>query len=336
MKTVRKIARKVSLGAAAGLAALGLGACTGNTLDSFVAPDDQIIIVTPEVSQYAREEELLSRLSLILDTRAKDATARAELFYQLGLIYDSIGMSLTARAMFMNSMVQDVNYAKPYNFVGIYFFQEGNFQDAMEAFDAALELDPDDRYINFSRALILYYANRAGTALKDIEKFYEADKDDPYRILWYYFIEREVLGREKAMANFSHRYEIAEKKEEHRFGFVLISMYLGKVREDDLFYVLRDETLDSKTRNEMLCEAYFYLAKKKLEQNDLRLAYDYFKLCLTTRVYGFLEYRYASREIKDIETQYAKMNKSLKPGKKEEEKGVDIEARATQGDLGAE
>ena len=290
--------------AAAAAAALLLSACAGRSLEGFVIPDERIILVAPDANEYAHEEEQLSRLSLQLDAHGEDASARADLFYRLGLIYDSLGMQLTARAMFMNAMVHDVSYAKPYNFVAIYFFQEGNFQDAIEALDAALELDPGDRYINFSRALILYYARRPATALPDISLFYEDDPDDPYRMLWYYLIDREVSGAEQARQDLRRRRDQASPGEDSAFGMMLLSLYLGELSESGLFEPLRSEDLDARTRNEILCEAYFYLGKLRQEQGDLRQAYDYFRLCQATRIYPFLEYRYAPQELRFIESAY--------------------------------
>ena len=290
--------------AAAAAAALLLGACAGRSLEGFVIPDERIILVAPDAHEYAREEELLSRLSLQLDAQGEDASARADLFYRLGLIYDSLGMQLTARAMFMNAMVHDVSYAKPYNFVAIYFFQEGNFQDAIEALDAALELDPEDRYINFSRALILYYARRPATALPDISLFYEDDPDDPYRMLWYYLIDREVSGVEQARRDLRRRRDQADPGEDDAFGMALLSLYLGELSESALFELLADEGPGARARNEMLCEAYFYLGKLRQERDDLRQAYDYFRLCQATRIYPFLEYRYAAQELRFIESAF--------------------------------
>ena len=64
--------------------------------------------------------------------------------------------------------------------------------------------------------------------------------------------------------------------------------------------MLKTVPTNSQVRNEMLCEAYFYLGKYKQEQGDLTSAFDYFRLCTSTRVYGFLEYRYAFFELEAL------------------------------------
>lgn len=266
----------------------------------FSIAKDKIILVEDDKAFFDRAQRLIIQLSSVLDNANLSNQYRAQIFYELGVLYDSIGLELTAANMFLNANVYNKRFAKPYGFNAIYQVKNKNYQDAMELFDVALELDSSDTYVHFSRAIVLYYAKRYQMSLFDIEKFYAADVNDPYRILWYYFIEEQFLSKEIALENLAKRYSNAVNKKDHAFAFMLVELFLGSKSEADIFNVLKTVPTNSQVRNEMLCEAYFYLGKYKQEQGDLTSAFDYFRLCTSTRVYGFLEYRYAFFELEAL------------------------------------
>lgn len=278
---------------------------------AFSVPEENILLPMPSEANIFRDQTLLINLSQYLETMAQEGTERAEIFYELGIIYDRLGLEATARSMFMNALLEKADFAAPYNFVGIYFAEDGRFQDSYDAFHASLELDPRDVYVNFNRAIVLYYAGRAKTALPDLERFYEADRSDPYRQLWFYILEEQVLGEDEALTRLRQRYDAASRDEqENKWGFYLVELYTGKLSEDTLFEKLRGYAADSELYADYLCETYFYLAKLKQQHGDDKLAYDYYRLSAATRRYGFLEYRYALREIAMLEKKYG-LRKSI-------------------------
>lgn len=278
--------------------------CTQNYSFESDAPfsiaKDKIILVKDDKAFFDRAQRLIIQLSAMLENDNLSNQYRAQIFYELGVLYDSIGLELTATNMFLNSSVYDKRFAKPYSFNAIYQVKNKNYQDAIELFDAALELDSTDSYVYFSRAIVLYYAKRYQMSLFDIEKFYAFDVNDPYRILWFYFIEEKYLSKSVALDNLNKRYNLAKNKQDHAFAFMLIELFLDIKSEDDIFEVLKQVKNHTQLKNEMLCEAYFYLGKYKQEQGDIQSAFDYFRLAISTRVYGFLEYRYAFFELDAI------------------------------------
>lgn len=271
----------------------------------FSVPAEEILLSTASERLTAQDQAIIVKLSMMLDTQAKTKGDRAEIFYELGIVYDRLGLEATARTMFMNALVENPAFAAPYNFVGIYFAKNGRFQDALDAFDSALELNPKESYIYFNRALVLHYAHRDIVALKDLKKFYASDPNDPYRLLWMYIVEHGALGADEAYDNLEQRYDkVKELDKKDNWGFNLVRLYLGKLDEAVFWSQTKAYRQDPETFVDHLCEAYFYLGKLHLLQGEDKLAYDNFYLSAATRRYGFLEYRYALNEIAALEKRY--------------------------------
>lgn len=273
--------------------------------DDFEVPKSNILLATPASINQDRDQIILVKLSQMLDTQAKSADERAELFYELGIVYDRLGLESTARSMFMNALVENNKFGPAYNFVGIYFAEDGRFQDACDAFDASLELNPKDAYVYFNRGIVLYYADRSKVGLDDLEKFYNDDHNDPYRQLWYYILEQDVYGTDYARSKLAERYaKVSQKDKEETWGFNLVKLYLGSLSEAKFFDGTKQFSTDAELYSEHLCEGYFYLAKLKEMAGNDKLAYDYYHLAVASRRYGFLEYRYALQEIKALEKKH--------------------------------
>lgn len=263
----------------------------------FAVPAADIVLTVPDTGAVERDQMLVVQLSELLDHQAQGSRERAELFYELGVIYDRLGLEASARTMFMNALVESPDYSPAYNFLGIYLASAERFDDAYEAFDAALELNPASVYTNFARALAEYYAGRPKLALQDIDTFYRSNPDDPYRILWYYLIEEKLLPPEEAMLHLKQRYVQARKREQF-FGYHVIDYLTGLISREQLVAMVRDPAIPMGLKTERACETYFYLGKQAQQAGYDKLAFDYFHLAAATRKYDFLEYRYALFEIR--------------------------------------
>lgn len=289
-----------------------LGACTnlqtgGQYLTGpFAVPSEYILLPNPlTASKSTQDQAIILKLSELLDTKARTAKERAELFYELGIVYDRLGLEATARSMFSNAIAQKPDYAAPYNFAGIYFLSDGRYQDACEAFNASLELNSQDHYVNFNRGIAQYYAGRFKQAVSDMLVFYGKQPEDPYILLWLYLSEAKLAGQDYALNNLKIRYQSVGKTAlREQWGFNLIKLYLGTLSEQSFFAGTSSFRDKPDLFCEHLCEGYFYLAKLKELAGDDKLAYDYFKLAMATQRYGFLEYRYASTEAVKLEKKY--------------------------------
>ncbi len=306
-----------ALGAASALGLVlifGLSACSQTRepqpaqapLDGpFAVPPEYVLFPPPFYGSSERDQQLLFNVSQLLDTKARTHRERAEIFYELGIIYDRLGLEATARSMFMNAVVENRSFAAPYNFIGIYFSEDGRIQEALDAFDSGLELDASDSYVNFNRGIVLYYAGRPQVALPDFEVFYRADRGDPYRQLWLYLCERALHGEEQARENLKKRFaRTPEKAVKDNWGFQIVRLYTGEITEKEFFADLKTYADRPEDYADHLCEAYFYQGKlKQLDGLDAQ-ALGYFELSAATHRYAFLEYRYALREIRYLKKKH--------------------------------
>lgn len=270
----------------------------------FSLDPEEIVLTMPVTAAVERDQMLIVQLSELLDLQAVNAQDRSELFYELGVIYDRLGLEGSARTMFMNALVEKPDFAPAYNFLGIYLTSAERFADAFEAFGAALELDPDSAYTHFARAIALYYSGRPEMARQDIDFFYQADPQDPYRILWYYLIEEELQDHETALQHLRERGAQAGRSEDF-FGYHIIDYLTGAIDKSTLLSLVKDPDVPMYLKVERACEVYFYLAKEAQIAGRLRQAFDYFHLARSTDKYDFLEYRYALFEIRRMAQRYS-------------------------------
>ena len=266
--------------------------------------EDEIILTVPvrELADY--DQLMVLKLSEILDKCAVDSAERAQLFYELGIVYDRMGLDSSARVMFMNAIFEKPDFAPAYDFMGVYLASAGHFQDAYEAFDSALELARKQGqkriFTYFSRAIALYYGERAPMALADFERDYAQRRGDPYRLLWGYILESEVYGEKTALEKLAVRATDAAAEQQEAFGMRLVDYVLGRLSEEKLLDQMRDPSLTMQERIERVCEGYFYLGKaEQIRGRDLR-AFWFYHLAVATEKYDFLEHRYARLEIERL------------------------------------
>ncbi len=253
------------------------------------------VMVEPVMPDYKLEINL-AKLNQILSSAELTDAQRARFHYDRGVIYDSVGLRILSRIDFHQALKIQPNIADAYNFIGIYYTQEGEYESAYEAFDAVLELSPDYDYAFLNRGIALYYGSRNELAVSDMESFYSLDPQDGYRALWLYIIESAV-DVEKAKSNLmSNSVTLAG----NAWSSVLVDYYLGKKSRDEVFAAAKEGLSHPNEYAERLCEAYFYIAKIAQQQGQDIDAANYFRLALATNIYDFVEHRYARVELAKI------------------------------------
>lgn len=279
-------------------------ASTQNAFDpplnsEFSISSKDVVLVDIDVVEREQYQVLIGQMTGMLAKRDITHEQKAQLLYQMGILYDRLGMDATARTMFMNSLVEVPDFARAYNFLGIYLASNERFGEAYDAYDAVLEIDPNEVYAYFNRGIALYYGNRAELGIQDLKKFYELDKNDPFRIAWLYILERKVEGQDVARTKLEERHKAIDKKVP--WGTEVLDFLAGKISGHELIASVRTADIEISERARRLCEAYFYMAKEAAYNGEYKRAYDLFHLCLSTNVSGYLEYRYARMEIARFE-----------------------------------
>ncbi|MGL4474519.1 MAG: lipoprotein NlpI, partial [Shewanella sp.] len=248
--------------------------------------------IVPPLPVY-EQEVTLAKLNEILSTVELTAVQRARFLYERGVLYDSVGLRLLGRIDFHEALKIQPDLADAYNFLGIYYTQEGEYASAFEAFDGVLELAPSYDYAYLNRGIALHYAGRDKLAEQDLQAFVARQPSDPYRILWLYLIQTAtdpVLAKQTLAQN---RGAI----EEGTWASVLVDFYLGKVTEAQVFEAAKAGLTSPREYAQRLCEAYFYLAKQAIDSQQYDKAANYLRLSLATNIYDFVEHRYARMEL---------------------------------------
>ncbi|PIW58968.1 lipoprotein NlpI [Shewanella sp. CG12_big_fil_rev_8_21_14_0_65_47_15] len=253
------------------------------------------LVVAPVMPDY-KVEVTLAKLNEILSAVELTNEQRARFHYDRGVIYDSVGLRLLARIDFMQALKLQPDLADAYNFLGIYYTQEGDYDSAYEAFDGVLELSPNYDYAYLNRGIALYYGDRNDLAVKDMQAFYAGDNKDGYRALWLYLIQSKDNVTEAKRQLQEHRQVL----EADAWSTVIVDHYLGLKSRDDVFSAAKLGLTHPKEYAERLCEAYFYLAKMAIETKQYQDAANYLRLALATNIYDFVEHRYARIELAKV------------------------------------
>jgi len=275
-------------------ALLALSACT-QTPTTEPAPLVENLLEPESVPASYRTEIAIARISELLTKAETTDEQRARLFYDRGVMYDSVGLRSLARFDFLRALRLQPDMADAYNFIGIHHTLVGNYTEAYESFDAALELAPDYDYAYLNRGIALLYDSKTDLAIGDFEQFYQAKPEDPYRSLWLYFADAKLSVPEAQARLALHQAKLDQK----HWASNIVAFYLGKISEQELLQIAAEATADPQQLAERLCEVYFYLAKWHQQQNPSK-ALEYYKKVLATNVYEFVEHRYARIEMNKI------------------------------------
>lgn len=277
------------------LALLFLTGCVNRASD-IIAPEK---LPLAELNPQLRfeQEVMVVRLTQVLQEAKLSQAERAELLFERGVIYDSLGLWSLARYDFTQAVEYNPKMAAAYNYLGLYLLLEDDYDSAIDAFNAVLELDPNYDYTRLNRGLAFYYSGRYSEAERDLQKFYEADKTDPYRALWLYFNELEIdsIDAKQKLV------ERSKSLSKDFWGTNIVSYFLGEFTLEQLRLKMNAQAeANTATYAEILIETYFYLAKQTLKMNQVAEAVSFFRLAIANQVYNFVEYRFALFELAQL------------------------------------
>ena len=221
----------------------------------------------------------------------------ANLLYDRGVLYDSLGLRTLAHLDFLKALELKPTFSDAYNFLGIHLTLLGRYEQAFEAFDSALELNPDHAYVHLNRGIALhYFGSREELSVQDIETFFIKNPEDPYRAIWLYLAESKLNPQEAQLRLKFNATQI----DSSQWAYQIIQLYLGQIGEHDFIRGMGENVQNARELSDRLCEGYFYLAKMKLAQGDEDAAKNYFRLALSTNVYEFVEHKYARVELQKL------------------------------------
>lgn len=253
---------------------------------------NNVIISEPLVVDYVSESNV-AKLTHLINYVKLEKDKLAELLYERGVIYDRMGLRTLSQLDFQRALSLRKDYADAYNFIGIHLTLLGQYNEAFEAFDSALELEPEHSYAYLNRGIALYYYGRPELAIDDLEQFHVKKASDPYRAIWLYLAEHKI-DPEGAKLRLIYNSHAIDK---NLWAFQLVELFLGRIDEQTFINGMAKNVSSTRQLVDRLCEGYFYLAKLKLQEGEEEAAKNYFRLALTTNVYEFVEHKYARLEL---------------------------------------
>lgn len=285
------------------LLAFSLTSCVNSTTDS-----KQARWVYPPMArplQTSVEQEVqIARLSQFLTRRDLSDDVRAKLFFERGNYYDVVGLRNLSRLDLEQSLGLNPKQPDAFNMLGVYYTETGNFDAAYQAFDSALELDPDNIYAERNEAIALYYGERPRLAYDLITKDRKQVSSDPFHLLWLYIIERDIHPDEAKQ----HLKTAYQTRDNDLWGWLLVGMMVGEVSDVTAFETILNSTSKNTLLAQRLTETYFYLAKRYEFEGKNADALAFFKLAVSFNVYEYVEHRYAFLEMERIYKELKKEN----------------------------
>lgn len=279
---------------------LSLSACSSISENSQYKRSQPFILPVATAVQIDYQDEVkLLRLNQLIAEHDGDNKQKAMLFYERGIIYDRMGLGAHSRYDFTQALNNDPSFADAYNSYGVYLLLAQSYDEAFDAFDAAIELSDQIEYSYLHRAIGLYQVKRFQLASTDINHFYALDKNDPYRTLWRYIIDSQ-LDPVEAQKNIEAAYEA---RSDNRYAWSLVEVIAGRLDEQAFFQQVGSGVSSNKEMAQRLCEAYFYLGYRHKINGNLEQAIYYFRMTTTTNIHEFIEYKYALMELAAIQAE---------------------------------
>lgn len=270
---------------------------TGCMSRSSIISSDKLALAEINPQLRFEQEVMIVRLGQVLQEAKLTKNERADLHFERGVIYDSLGLWSLARYDFTQAVELNPKMAAAYNYIGLYLLLEDDYDSAIDAFNAVLDLDANYDYTYLNRGLAFYYSGRYSEAERDLLRFYQSDKNDPYRSLWLYFNELEL---KPAMAK-NNLIERSKQLSNDFWGTTIVRYFIGDISLDKLRQKIAQEAESNATQYaEILTETYFYLAKQKLKLNQVGEASSLFRLAVANQVFNFVEYRFALFELAQL------------------------------------
>lgn len=246
--------------------------------------------------QPSLEQEIkLNQIDTLLTSPASDSSnqEKAMLFFERGLVNDSLGLRDIAYTDFSRSLSLNPIQPQIFTIIGNYYILNSLFDEAYEAFDSALELQPDNTNVQNNLAVALYYGKRYQLAERELLSLTTIDQDS-YRSLWLYLIKQQTAGQEQAQALLQTRYDA---KKDNSWRWQVARLLLDQISEEELFTYLVEFSQNNQQLAEVLCETYFFLAKHSQSNQQINSAIVFYKLALSTNLYASVEHRYSLLEL---------------------------------------
>ena len=273
-------------------------------LNGALADYDHAIQLDPRYAAAYNGRGNVKRAKRDLDGALADYNRAIELnggssiaYYNRGIIKQTKGDLDGAMADFNPAIQLDPKNTAAYHSRGAAKAMKGDLDGALDDYNRAIELSPRDAATYNTRAGLFFSAHNWDAALADYNRFFELSKGGQEYPRLYVWLIRSRTGQKDAANQELIDYLQARGNTTDWFSRVA-SYLLGGISDADLLAAAKSP--DKKKENGQLCEAWFYIAMKKLINGDKTSAQNCFNKSLATEEKSYTEYHFARAELKAL------------------------------------
>jgi lipoprotein NlpI len=220
-----------------------------------------------------------------------DAKARHANYYR-GAAYSNKGEFERAITDFDAAIQLKADDPVPYHARAIELAVKGDYPRAIADFDKALQLNPKAQGVHFARGRTRFYMADFTRAANDLETAFDA-RPNVYTALWL-FLARSHGGAPDA----DDQLERDTRRIRAGWPAPLIALYMG--RTDPSSVMAATASGDGTRRNEMRCEAAFYVAQSHLIKGERARAQTLLQGVLNDCPKNLLEYEGTMAELRRL------------------------------------
>ncbi|HSI83714.1 MAG: hypothetical protein ACAI35_05680 [Candidatus Methylacidiphilales bacterium] len=189
-----------------------------------------------------------------------------------------------------------------YGMRGFVTISLGNYAEGIEDFNKALALAPQDGEIFRGRGMAEYCMDNNTAALKDYQRAFSYASEGENASYAQYFIwcTQVKLGNAVEATKALTTYMDTPGAKKSPGWTRAVGEFLIDEKTEKELLAIADVTPETGSVVNQRCEAYYYMALKRLAKNDKAGAKEALQQCIDTNVFLFLEYEMARADIKRI------------------------------------
>ncbi|WP_455220652.1 tetratricopeptide repeat protein [Kaarinaea lacus] len=231
-------------------------------------------------------DDTIASFSKVINAGRLQGTALADVYRERGIHYFDLGHYQEAVEDFTNAIDLNSRYVTAYINRANAFAKLEQYKPAYQDFATAQKLSPNNPAIYAIRGSLNFLLGRFSDAVADYKYYLSLKPDDMYRMLWLHLSQKYLdINKPSELARYSQNMNLDV------WPGALIKLYLGQVGADDFLNAFKKQI--NSMSPEYLCEGFYYLGQYFLLTGNKQLAADSFRQAVKSNARKNVEYEFA-------------------------------------------